>query len=311
MTRAILLAAALSASAAAASVPYGVLLMAHGGDASWNAEIDRLRGAMDPKVPTEVALGMADVKALQAAVDRLQRRGARRISAVPLFVHSRSEVLDQTRYALGLSPRHSEVLRLAGERAARAGAAHGHPRGHGGGSAHGGHGHAFSLERVKSRVPISMSAALDDDPLVARILTERARALSREPARETIVLVAHGPVDEAALSAWEASLSRSAARVREAGGFKSCVFATLRDDAAPEVRARAVSALRAMVEAGAQDGRALVVPVLIARGGIEGKIARDLAGLDYAWDGRTLMPHEGFEAWALARAASAVAPKNP
>jgi hypothetical protein len=42
--------------------------------------------------------------------------------------------------------------------------------------------------------------------------------------------------------------------------------------------------------------------VLIARGGIEGKLAADLSGLNYAWDGATLMPHDGFDAWVLSRA---------
>ncbi len=55
--------------------------------------------------------------------------------------------------------------------------------------------------------------------------------------------------------------------------------------------------------AGAKSGRALVVPVLIARGGIEGKLPKDLSGLDYAWDAKTLMPHDGFDSWVLSRAA--------
>ena len=39
-------------------------------------------------------------------------------------------------------------------------------------------------------------------------------------------------------------------------------------------------------------------------GGLGTSIVKDLAGLDYAWDGRTLMPHDGFDAWVLERAAS-------
>lgn len=271
----------------------GVLLLAHGGAPEWNAEAERVRARVDAKAPAALALGMADPATIQAGIDALQARGVGRIVAVPLFVNSRSEVLDQTRYVLGLRDEPSEVLRAAYEAMARAHAGHG---------AHAHAGHSFSTERARARVPVVMTGALDDAPLVSRILLERARGLSRRPAEETVVLVAHGPVDDAAVAAWDAALARHAQAVRRGGGFKSVSHALLRDDAAPAVRSAAVAALRAKVAAG---GRVLVVPALLARGGIEGKLARDLRGLEYAWDGKTLMPHEGFDEWVLARARAA------
>lgn len=298
------IAAALSllllAAPARAEAPYGILLLAHGGDASWNQEVERLRAEVDAKVATETALGMADPKSLQAAVDRLQKRKVKRIVAVPLFVQSRSEVLDQTAYALGLTDTPSEALRAGLERMAKAHGAH---------AAHHGHSMEFSVERVKASAPIALARALDDHPLVGRILNERAQALSKDPARERVVLVAHGPVDEKAVAAWNGSMRSLCAALK---GFRSCDHALLRDDAAPEIRAAAVAALRAKV-AGAkgEKSRALVLPVLIARGGIERKIVKDLAGLDYAWDGRTLMPHDGFAGWVLERAAAAAPAGKP
>jgi hypothetical protein len=96
----------------------------------------------------------------------------------------------------------------------------------------------------------------------------------------------------------------------KAGGFRAASAALLRDDAAPEIRAKSVAQMRAKVEAaGRNGGRALVVPVLIARGGIEDKIPRDLAGLDYAWSGDALLPHAGFDRWVLDRAEEAFAPR--
>jgi sirohydrochlorin ferrochelatase len=276
------------------SAALGILLLAHGGDPSWNAEVERLRARVDAKVPTETALGMADIKTLQAAVERLEKRGVLRVVAVPLFVQTRSEVLDQTRYALGLAVEPSAVLKAAYEAVAAAHAGHG---------AHGGHPMTFSLERVKSQVLLVMSAALDDDELVAKILLERAKALSKDAARETVVFVAHGPYDDAAVVAWQGALERLAARVKAGGKFSAAYAAMLRDDSPAPVRASAVAALRKTVEAA--GGRALVVPVLIARGGIEKKIEKDLAGLTYAWDGKTLMPHPGFDAWVLRRAQGA------
>ncbi len=290
--------ALLVAPVRAAPAPYGILLLAHGGDASWNEEVALLRGRVDAKIPTETALGMADPVSLQAAVDRLEKRGVGRIVAVPLFVQSRSEVLDQTRYALGLADKPSETLRRGLERMAAAHAHHGS----------GGHGHSmeFSTQRVKAREPIAMSRALDDHALVGRILAERAKALSRGSGEERLVLVAHGPVDDAAVPVWVDSMKVLCRMARAGGKFRGCSFALLRDDAAPEIRTAAVKNLREKVSrANGGKGRAIVIPVLIARGGIEGKLEKDLAGLDYAWDGKTLMPHSGFDAWVLERAATA------
>lgn len=289
----LLLGAALAAAAPAAPAKpdYGILLLAHGGDADWNAQVEALRARVDAKVPAEAALGMADPATLQAGLDALAARGVKRAIAVPLFVHSRSEVLDQMRYTLGLADKPSEVLRAA---AAAMAALHG-PM----------HHFMFSLERVKTKLPVVLAPALDDDALVSTILLERARALSRDPKAETVVLVAHGPVDDAAVPPWNETLSRHAAFVAREGGFRAATFAILRDDAAPSVRESAVAGLRAKVAAGAKAGRALVVPVLIARGGIEGKLPNDLKGLDYAWDAATLMPHDGFDDWVLRRAAAA------
>jgi len=294
----------LASGAKAAPAPYGILLLAHGGDASWNAEIAKLREKVDAKVPTETALGMADVESLQAAVDRLEKRGVSRVVAVPLFVQSASEVLDQTRYALGLADKPSASLKAAYERMAAAHAGHaGHAghKGHGAAAAMHGHKMEFSTERVKSREPIAMSPALDDHALVGRILSSRAKGLSKDAAKESLVLVAHGPVDDAAMPAWGASAAALCAMIK--GGYKACSFGLLRDDAAPEIRAAAVAELREKVAAA--KGKAIVLPVLIARGGIEKKIERDLKGLEYAWDGKTLMPHAGFDAWVLESAAGA------
>jgi len=287
-----------SAFAAPAPAPYGILLLAHGGDASWNGEIAKLRASVDSKVPTETALGMADVASLQAAVDRLEKRGVSRVVAVPLFVQTRSEVLDQTRYALRLSDKPSASLKAAYERMASAHAGH---KGHAAASAHHGHSMEFSTKQVTSREPIVMAAALDDSPLVGSILTARAKGLSKDPPKESLVLVAHGPVDDAAMPAWLDSTAALCAMIK--GGFRDCSFGLLRDDASPEIRAAAVAELRGKVARA--KGAAIVLPVLIARGGIERKIARDLSGLDYAWDGKTLMPDAGFDAWVLERAAKA------
>ena len=293
------LALSCSLAGAAPAAPYGVLLMAHGGDPRWNAQVDGLRDGLDARVPTEVAFGMADPAELQRAISSLEARGSVKIVAVPLFVNSSSEVLEQTRYVLGLKKEPSEVMR---KMAALMASAHG---------AHGGHGghpagpHAmFSTRRVKLAVPLTLTPALDAHPLVARVLLDRARGLSREPAAETVVLIGHGPVDDAADVVWRATMARLARTIRKDGGFSSVRSATLRDDAPEPVRGLAVGRLRAIVEeAGRKGGRVLVIPYLIAQGGIEQKIVAALEGLKYDWDAKTIMPHVNIARWLSEAAA--------
>ena len=83
----------------------GVLLLAHGGSASWNEHVSALAAKIDPTLPTEVAFGMATRAAIQAAVDRLVARGVTRITAVPLFVSSHSSVITVTRRRRFAMPR--------------------------------------------------------------------------------------------------------------------------------------------------------------------------------------------------------------
>jgi sirohydrochlorin cobaltochelatase len=270
----------------------GILILAHGGDPAWNAQIESLRAAVSSSAPAALALGMADPDTLQKGVDELEAQHVSRIVVVPLFVNSNSEVMDQTRYALGLTEKPSEILRAAEERMKTMPPGMPHH-----------HMHLFSLKRVSHRAAIALAPGLDADPFVSSVLLERSKALSRDPAKETVILVAHGPVDDGSVKDWENDLDVHARAIIKHGGFHGAQTALLRDDAAPEVRAKAVAELRAKVEAaGKGGGKAIVVPVLIARGGIEDKIPRDLAGLTFSWSGDALLPHPGFDRWILKRA---------
>ncbi|MBI4374846.1 MAG: hypothetical protein HY549_00190 [Elusimicrobia bacterium] len=267
----------------------GVLLLAHGGQARWNKDVAAVRDGLDRNWPAEVAFGMADVAQIQAAIDRLEKRGVDRVIAVPLFVNSSSEVMEHTRYVLGLKREPSQILRDAM-------AFH---------SAHM-HGHRFSLGQVSTDLPILLTAALDDHPLIGDILAERAKTLSRDPSRETVILVGHGPVDDKADPVWLSTMESLAKRVGSKAGFKAAFAATIRDDSPAEVKERASVALRKMVAEASKDGEAIVVPLLIARGGIESRISRILKGQRYRWDGSTLLPHPNVERWAIESVKAAI-----
>jgi hypothetical protein len=153
---------------------------------------------------------------------------------------------------------------------------------------------------ITATLPIRMTSALDDHAIVAEILADRARALSRDPAQEVLMLVAHGPNDEAENAQWLENMRHLAARMPQAAAFARIEVSTVRDDADDSVRAHATQELRGMVErAHSEQRRALIVPLLLSYGGIESGIRTRLEGLDYVMADRALLPDPRIARWII------------
>jgi hypothetical protein len=173
------------------------------------------------------------------------------------------------------------------------------------------HGHSMTFDRrVETSLPVVLTSALDDHREVERILLDRARALSVAPKKETIVLVGHGPVDDKANAVWLATMNKLALSVKKAGNFKGAAAATIRDDSDPSAKRRAGEALRKLISDAGKNGTAIVIPYLIARGGIEDHIKGILNGLRYRYDGKTLTPHPRIAQWAAAVASEGAKKDN-
>ena len=293
----VLLLAAMFAARPVSADP-GILLLAHGGSAEWNARVTELATKVDQTRPTEVAFGMATRATIQSAIEKLAARGVTEIIAVPLFVSSWSTVITSTEYLLGLraeAPAALAAFAKMNHAPAAAGAAPGHE------------GHSMANDAttpVKSPVPIRMTAALNEHPIVADVLATRARAISRNPAQETLIIVAHGPNEDEDDRRWLADMRSLAARVGESEKFASIEYLTLRDDAPKPVRDAATEQLRAIVHRELGAGRrVLVVPLLISFGGIERGLRERLDGLNYTMAEAAIMPDERLATWVLAMAA--------
>lgn len=291
----------------------GVLLLAHGGAAEWNTRVTELAARVNDTQPTEVAFGMATRAEIQGAVDRLVARGVTEIIAVPLFVSSSSTIITSTEYLLGLRPEAPAALAVF---ARMSHGSHGAPAApaapasdtaaHAGHGSHTGHGAPVDgTTPVAVPVPVRMTPALDDHPLVADILLSRARSISQRPANEALVIVAHGPNEEDDNRRWLAAMTSLADRIRTNETFASIDTLTVRDDAPAEVRNQATAELRAVVERHTQAGRrVLVVPLVISFGGIERGLRTRLEGLDYAMPTAGLMPDDRLVDLVLARASA-------
>ncbi len=289
----------------------GILLLAHGGSRqTWNTEVEKLAARIDATAPVEVAFGMASKKTIQAAIDRLLARGVSEIVAVPLFVSSHSTVITSTEYLLGLRATAPPELAIfakmdhshgaSGDHSANGAADHS-SHSMADHSAHGSPDSSFDpTTPVKSTVPIRMVAALDRHEIAAGILVDRAASLSREPAREVVVVVAHGPVSDEENARWLADMGALVDHMKKKSHFRRIEYLTVRDDAPEPVRAQATAELRSVVTRASSEGnRVLVVPHLISFGGIEQGIRKRLDGLSYEMSGQGLLPDDRLAEWVL------------
>lgn len=289
----------------AAANERGILLLAHGGNEQWNAQVTTIAAEVDRTMPTEVAFGMATRANIQGAVDRLQARGVKEIVAVPLFVSSWSSVITSTEYLLGQREEAPKELALfakmnhAGAHGANGDGASSHGSAHGSASEHG-NATVDPTSPIKSPVPIRMTKAMNDHPIVADILADRARSVSTDPAAEAVVIVAHGPVADAENQRWLADMASLAGRIGQAARFAGVDYLTLRDDAPKPVRDAATAELRRIVSRHLDAGRrVLVVPLLVSFGGIEKGLRERLEGLSYSMPSAALVPDDRIVTWVL------------
>lgn len=260
----------------------GVILMAHGSDFHWNETMINAIKPLTERYMIEPALSMADPIVTERAVRRLEKRGAKAIVIVRVFGLSDSFKADVERM-IG-----SDV-----ESAAHHGhGEHAHHDAHGG---HGGHGMMMSNQRILSSALMTTVGGLDAHPLFAEALLDRAKALSQDPRKETVILVAHGTSSNARNAEWEQNLEALAAHMRAKGGdqFRAIKTATWREDW-PDLRERSIAKVRKFVEEGYKDGgRVIVIP---ARTTAQGPEKRLLEGLSFE-HGTGFAPHEKFVTW--------------
>ncbi|OFV90542.1 MAG: hypothetical protein A3H95_13600 [Acidobacteria bacterium RIFCSPLOWO2_02_FULL_64_15] len=252
----------------------GILVIAHGAGPAWNAPVESAVETVRRTTPAEVGYLMGSGSKPQQAYDRLVQAGATRIVVVRLLISSHGAHAEQIRFIGGVRSDYPHAEHMA-------------------------------LTQVRGPVPVAgVTPAMDDHPLIADILADRARALSGDPRQETLVIVAHGPNDDDGAAQWIATINRLAERIHSALPFRRIEARLMRDDAPKPVKDRALAELRASVATNAQAGRVVVVPLLLAPGSVANEIPATLQGLDFAWDGRTLLPDERVAQWILARALS-------
>lgn len=273
----------------------GVLIMAHGGSEEWNRQVKEAAKPLEDRYNVEFAWGMANAVTLQKAITRLEKEGASKIVAIPLFISSYSPIIRQTEYLFGmrdsLADRPMPLMHHTEEYVEMTGAEVD--------SSDYMHGMLMppNLQPLNINAEITMTKPLDDHEVVAQILLQRIGKLSQNPANETVLLAAHGPNSQSDNEKWVATMESLIGKIRELQesrnepAFKQIFGVTVRDDASEAVFNQAKAQLRMLVRQSGMTGEVIVVPLFLSSGGREQAVAERLEGLDFRWSGETLLPH--------------------
>lgn len=242
----------------------GVLVISHGSrDPAWVERVDEAVAAMD--LPSSVAvesafLELVEGRLIQDGLDRLERAGATEIAVIPLFISSGSIHVHEISWALG----------AIDERAVDT-----------------------ELTPFRFRSRLWFGQPIDDDPLIARILQENLASLSRDPAREVLLLVGHGSEADGFHQRWQQGLTQLAQRLERTLGLAAAETAMLLPD-------QIESQLR-LLDQRYPGYEVLVLPLFLSEGYFTRKVIPDRLQpyrfLSYRYDGKALLPHPLVTEW--------------
>lgn len=241
----------------------GIMILAPKGGHVWQKTVEAAVKELGDSMPVEIAFGSGDPISIHVAVEKLKMRGAERIAIIPLYLSSHSSFMHQTRYILGLETIPVSMTNFV------------HP--------------------IPIDVPFALSKAMDDNPLVAGVLEDRAQAMSTKPSAETVVFVAEsvGSAQDDALL--RTDLNKLAGRTKSEAGYQNAVPVIMAKDD-PFSRG-ASNELRKTVESAGSKGRVIVVPLMLDRNGLDKRIDFELKGLNYKLNDDCLLPHPKMIQW--------------
>lgn len=235
----------------------GVVIMPHGSTQPWNDAVEQTIEPLKAKYRIEMAYGMGDPDIIQEAVSKLDRQGIRRIVFVRMYALAH-QMKSRTDYILGLSEQVPDD---------------GHV---------GGHDHtAMAPPQVRTAALFSTFGGYEQYPDIVQVLHARIVEVSKDPANETVLLVAHGEATDDGNDKWLAVMNNNIAGLRRdphCAKLKAIKALTVREDW-PKQREKAVAKVRTTIEEDAKSGRVLVISNRMYGSGPYKKM---LMGLDYA-----------------------------
>lgn len=234
----------------------GILLIAHGSkNQQWVEYIEQTIAAVNIDLPMTIGfLERVEGRSIADGVRELEKRKIKRIIAIPLFISSGSTHLEEIKFALGVIP----TSRIETD-----------------------------FRPIDSHAEIIWCSAMDDHPYIINILKERIQLLSKEPANEGLLLVAHGSDKEGFYHLWEDTLQNISRSLKNQFSFQEVRYATVHPNNIME-QAKTIG----------RNKKLLIVPVFLSEGYYTSRyIPSKLEGLEYLYSGETYLPHPLVSKW--------------
>ena len=256
---------------------FGVLLMAHGGSSEWNEAVTSVVSDIDGLMPIEVAFGMADAGSIERAAQRLEDRGVTHAGVVRLFV-SGDSWLERTQMILGLKEGASSKEEWMASEGNRTGMSM-----------------PMGFWDIHSPIEFSLSKeGLANSQEMDIVIRDRIASLSKNPHKETVMVIAHGTGDDDENSSWIRLISERTELAKAELEMNQIRVFSLREDWMGK-RAESENEIRGFLQ-GAQeaDNEVIVIPFRVHGFGPYQQV---LSGLTYRSNGLGLLPHSAVSDW--------------
>lgn len=199
-------------------------------------------------------LEMVEGRSIPDGIKELEAQGVTEMIVVPLFVSSGSTHIEEISYLLGIN----KAPKLE-----------------------------MDEQPLEIKADVCLCPAMDDHPLIAEILIERAKEMSTDPAEEVVLLVGHGSDVDGFQQIWEKVMESLAAQIRQEGGFADAAFATIHPDNLHQQLSRL-----------SRNHRVIVLPLFLSEGYFtRNVIPSRMEGLNYTYTGKTYLPSPLISRW--------------
>jgi hypothetical protein len=256
----------------------GLLVLSHGVGANSDRVLHDAYLKIADKRPTAIGFGMAMMGSahLQSAVDDLVAHGAKTIVLLDEGTTTKYNTLTRHwQYIFGMYPEASYM----------------------------------DVPKVTAPgVRFVWAGHFDDSTLITEILYDHAKEVSKDPAKELLIIVGHGPEDAEDNDPDLKVLQPHVERLKARHEFADVRMINIQDDAIKPVRESNVRKLRGWIQQADKQGLGvLVVAISAASYGVQMHIKQDLRGLKYSFAEKGLAESPKFIQWAEGEVEQAVA----
>lgn len=259
----------------------GILLLEHGGNQAYNEGAEKLRDSVRASTGVPVELGYVCCVtwgvsgSMQYAVDKLEAQGINKIVVIPCFNNKENTaLLSRAAYILGLAPKPPKPAdrEMMGE----------------------------PINFAKANATFYFSDGWLDSPLIADILLDRAKELSKNPKEETLFVIDHGATYDWEIATYDKAIKALVEQVKKKSPYKRVIMNYFRDDAEKDIKGKQLNEIKIQLTEASKDSKVLVVwPMVQNIRSIQpgGKWLKYLNGYDFVYTSKGIGEHPNMVKW--------------